>query len=149
MKRIVLLLLTVSITWITDAQILITDSSLYYTQNFDGLDTITSTANASSKLPVGWSVFEFAGNSSAGSRVDQKYLANNGSSSTGDTYSYGTTGSLERALGSVVSSSISTQYGARFVNNTGGTITSFTIRYRGEQWRMGATGRANKDSLRF
>lgn len=66
------------------------------------------------------------------------YNSGNGGSNAGALYSFGSTGSPDRALGSIGSGSTGTVfYGARFVNNTGSTITSLKICYKGEQWRNG------------
>lgn len=66
------------------------------------------------------------------------YNSGNGGSNAGALYSFGSTGSPDRALGSIGSGSTGTVfYGARFVNNTGSTITSLKISYKGEQWRNG------------
>lgn len=76
------------------------------------------------------------------------YNAANGSSNAGALYSFGSTGSTERALGSVGSGSTGTIfYGARFKNNTGTTITSLKISYTGEQWRNG--GNASAQTVNF
>ncbi len=66
------------------------------------------------------------------------YNSGNGGSNAGALYSFGSTGSPDRSLGSIGSGSTGTiYYGARFVNNTGGPITSLKISYNGEQWRNG------------
>lgn len=66
------------------------------------------------------------------------YNAGNGGSNAGALYSFGATGSADRALGSIGSGSTGTVlYGARFVNNTGGAVTSLKVAYKGEQWRNG------------
>jgi len=71
------------------------------------------------------------------------YNAGTGSSNTGALYSFGVAGVnpvTDRALGSVGSSGTGTVYwAARFVNNTGATITSLDISYIGEQWRTGGS----------
>ena len=66
------------------------------------------------------------------------YNSGDGSSNAGALYSFGTTGSTERALGSVGSGSTGTVfYGVRMKNNTGTTITALKVTYTGEQWRNG------------
>lgn len=148
MKKIALLFAACCAGFAGHAQISITGGSLTYTQNFDALDTaVYSTGNpGSANLPSGWAVFEYG---TSTTRANNLYVGENGASNTGDTYSYGTLGTTERALGSLASGSVASHYGAKFVNNTGAPITGFAIRYRGEQWRMGSTGRTNMDSLRF
>ena len=53
-------------------------------------------------------------------------------------FSYGTAASTERALGSRATSNFGGNdpvvYGVRLVNNSGSTLTRFTVLYAGEQW---------------
>lgn len=144
MKKIALLLCGIVVGTGAMAQIPVTGSSLTYMQDFNGLD-ITSTN--SSNLPSGWEIFEYG----TSANVNNQYKGDAGTSNGGDTYSYGSAGAAERALGSLASNTLSTQYGAKFINNTGTTITSLTISYQGEQWRFGgsAAPRVDNDSLRF
>ncbi len=75
------------------------------------------------------------------------YNAGTGSLPNGALYSLGTAGA-ERALGSVASGTTNEIYfGVRFVNNTGGTITSLDLSYVGEQWRNG--GNTTAQTLDF
>ena len=113
-----------------------------YSQNFDTLsNTAGSTTNTA--LPTGWQLTESGG----GARDNEQYAVDTGSSNTGDTYSYGSAGSTERAFGSLRSGTLISIFGACFTNNTGGTISSLAIAYTGEQWRLGTAARA--DSLGF
>jgi hypothetical protein len=84
-----------------------------------------------------------------GARDNEQYAVDYGNSSTGDTYSYGSAGSAERALGCLQSGTLIPIIGAKFTNNTGRTITSIYIAYYGEQWRSGNTGAARDDRLDF
>lgn len=106
------------------------------TQNFDGLSN-TGINNAwvqSITLP-GWYLRNTNGNANVAS-----YFADDGSTATGRIYSYGTTNSNERALGSVSSSTSGGQYYfLRLINQTGQTVTNFKITYTGEQWRRAST----------
>ncbi len=97
-----------------------------YIQDFDSLANTGSTGDV---LPLGWLFFE------TGSNANTTYGINNGSLSTGNTYSYGATDSSERAFGTLASGSLESTIGARFVNTTGSTITGLNINYVGEQWR--------------
>ena len=112
-----------------------------YTQDFD---TLASSGTANTAVPTGW---EF---SESGTNANTAYRAGTGSDNTGDTYSFGATGSSERAFGGLRSGSLVPLIGAQLTNNTGGTITSLDIAYTGEQWRLGqnTTGRA-ADRLDF
>lgn len=98
-----------------------------YSQDFDGLAS-TGTGlpwNDNATIP-GWYA----------SRV--VYNSGTGSSNAGALYSFGSTGSTDRALGSVGSGSTGTIfYGIRLQNNTGGPITALKVTYTGEQWRNG------------
>ncbi len=112
-----------------------------YNQNFDGLAT-TGTSNTS--LPTGWTILE----SGRSSRVNQQYAAGTGSSSTGDTYSFGSVASTERAFGELSSGTIDVTIGIQFQNNTGGTVGKLVIQYQCEQWRRG-TAANGTDRLDF
>ena len=102
-------------------------------ENFDTL------ANAAgSVVPPGWQFVE------TGTSANTTYGAGTGSSTTGNTYSFGATGSTERALGSVRTSGVASTFGVYVTNATGGTITEFTIQFTGEQWRLGALGRVDQ-----
>ncbi len=113
-----------------------------YTQDFNTLAT-TGTTNV---LNVdGWVLTEAGG----GGRDNEQYAADTGSSNTGDIYSYGASGSTDRALGSLQSGTLIPTLGAGFTNNTGQTITSLEISYTGEQWRLGTTGRADQLDFQY
>ncbi|HXH98292.1 MAG TPA: multicopper oxidase domain-containing protein [Gaiellaceae bacterium] len=117
-----------------------------YTQDFNSL---ASTGSATT-LPPGWHLFE-----TGSGTPDSSYTADDGSSTAGDTYSYGpssgsSTTRAERALGSLRTSSVASTFGAAFTNTTGGTITSLAISYTGERWRKGQNGGStNNDRLDF
>lgn len=120
----------------------LTVSGTPYTQNFDTLvNTAGTTTNAFTLN--GWFLDETGG----GARDNEQYAVDTGGSNTGDTYSYGSTGATDRALGALRSGTLIPNFGANFVNNTGGTITTLDIAYRGEQWRLGTAARS--DTLTF
>lgn len=120
----------------TAAQCVSLASTAAYSENFDSL---ASAGTGTIPPPVGFSLAETGG--------DNAYTASNGTSSAQDTYSYGGTGSTERALGSQTGGTITPiRYGGCFTNNTGLTLGSFTVQYAGEQWRAGT---AASDSLVF
>lgn len=110
----------------------ITDLVVPYFQNFD---TLASSGSGHTLLPTGWVIHE------SGANADGKYTAGTGSSNVGDTYSFGGSGSTERALGGLRSANLIPMFGAQFRNDTGQVITAFTLSYWGEQWRLGAAGR--------
>ena len=124
----VLLFMNTQVTW---GQISITGtgSGNTYSQNFNSL----ASTGTSSAVPAGW-IFEETGVGS-----DMNYEADNGSSSIGNTYSYGITSAPDRALGILRSGSdVVPAIGVSFTNNTGGLITELVVSYTGEQWRLGA-----------
>ena len=142
MKKIYALFFTCSVLFMYQSQGQISLTSGSYTQNFNTLATTGTTNNLTI---TGWVLNETGG----GARDNEQYAADNGSSNSGDTYSYGAAGNTERALGSLRSGSLASQFGAFFTNNTGATITSLTISYMGEQWRLGATGRADRLDFQY
>jgi hypothetical protein len=107
-----------------------------YSENFNTLGN----TGTSGVVPTGWTFNETL------SGANTTYTAGTGSSPTGDTYSFGTT-AADRAFGGLQSGTLNPAIGFYFINNTGSTITSLSISYIGEQWRLGATGRW--DSLNF
>lgn len=115
-----------------------------YSQNFN---TLSSTAGSTTNnlTITGWYLTETGG----GARDNEQYAVDTGGSNTGDTYSYGSSGNSERALGGLQSGSLIPTFGAAFTNNTGSSITQLEISYVGEQWRLGATGRADRIDFQY
>jgi predicted extracellular nuclease len=112
-----------------------------YAQNFD---TLANTGTANTALPTGWDLAE----SGTSSRNNAAYAASTGSDNAGDVYSFGAAGNTERAFGMVQSGSLLPTIGASFTNDTGVTVTTLSISYTGEQWRLGTSGRGS-DRLDF
>mgnify|MGYP002780412015 FL=1 len=108
-----------------------------YTQDFDAL----ASSGTSSALPAGWLLSE------SGTGANALYSAGTGSLAAGDTYSFGSGGSGERAFGGLQSGSVNPTIGACFTNATGATITTLQVAYTGEQWRSGNTAAARDDRL--
>lgn len=84
----------------------------------------------------GWYIANILdGTTSAAFRVDD------GTSTAGGAFSYGTAGAPDRALGSLASTSTAPsntpRLGALVTNNTGRTLHSVTITFDAEQWRAG------------
>lgn len=120
-------------------------NSLPMAGTFDFMDVGLSNVKGPTQLPAspvnatnatGWSVYARVG-SPMQLRID------NGSSTTASAYSYGSVAGMDRALGSLGGSHIA-NLGWRLINNTGQTITQFTLTYRGEQWRNGGSLNVNK-----
>lgn len=116
------------------APISLTATGTAYTQDFD---TLASTGT-SSTLPLGWEIAE------SGSNANTIFTAGTGSSTAGDTYSFGNAGTTDRALGGLRSGTLTPVFGVGFTNMTGSALTSLLIAYTGEQWRLGTTGRADR-----
>ncbi|MFZ2359983.1 MAG: hypothetical protein WA040_11635, partial [Anaerolineae bacterium] len=119
------------------AAIVLTGST--YTQDFDTL----ANSSTSSATPTGWAFSE------TGANANTTYTAGTGSSSTGDTYSFGSDSAVERAFGGLRSGSLVPIIGAEFTNGTGVTITSIGIAFNCEQWRIGFANRNAADRLDF
>ena len=143
MRRLINLLAMIAVSFVVGTtalgQISLTTGTPY-NQNFDSL----ASSGTSSTVPPSWAFLE------AGSGANSTYTAGTGSSTAGDTYSFGVAGVNavgDRALGSLTSGTVTPiHYGANFQNDTGITITALTIQYIGEQWR---TANATTDKLDF
>ncbi|MFN5418456.1 MAG: hypothetical protein ACK5B9_15465 [Flavobacteriia bacterium] len=109
------------------------------TQNFNTL----ANSGTSSTLPTAWVLTE------SGTGANTTYTAGTGSGTAGDSYSFGASGSSDRALGGLQSGSVIPSIGASFTNNTSSLIISLLISYTGEQWRLGATGRNDKLDFQY
>lgn len=114
-----------------------------YAQNFDSLAS-SGTVNPWTNnvtLP-GWYISK---TTSPGTVTN--YAASTGADNGGAIYSFGDSGSGERALGSLASGTPGNfACGVRFVNNTASAQTNFTISYTGEEWRVAS---ANLQKLAF
>jgi|GEM_PF-1303324 len=111
-----------------------------YSQDFN---TLASSGTTGSAVPAGWLFVE------GGSSGNATYGIDNGGSNTGNTYSYGTTSSNDRAFGGLRSGNLIPTIGGYFVNNTGSTISELTISYTGEQWRLGVLSRADRLDFQY
>lgn len=128
------------VTATATAQFSITSTTTTYTQNFIGL---RATSGTSTSLPTGWRLLE------TGTNANTSYATDAGSSTTANTYSYGTGTNTDRALGGLRSSSLIPSFGFQVRNRTGQTITSLTITYNGEQWRCGTAGRTDQLDFQY
>jgi hypothetical protein len=122
----------------------ITDLSFTYSQNFDSLaNTGTGNAFANNSTLPGWSLLR----QPAPGTAIASYNAGTGSSNAGAIYSFGATGSTDRALGGVASGgavfgspsagSVAAWIAVAFINNTTNGLASITVGFDGEQWRDG------------
>ncbi len=124
-----------------------------YTQNFDTLPSsgtfaytgagpfALDAAPVSASGLAGWSFAKYAGTG-----ANAIFQVNPGSGNSGAVYSYGAASAADRALGSLGSGSTISRFGIALRNDTGGTITQFTLNYTGEQWRRGS---ASANTLAF
>lgn len=122
------------------AQVSISALSTPYTQDFNTLINSSSASFVSNSTIAGW----YHARTGTGDLI----IAGTGSSNSGGLYSFGASGSSERALGSVGSGNGAVGnlwWGVRLVNNTGATITSLSISYTGEQWRNSAAAAQTVD----
>ena len=93
-------------------------------------------SGSSSTLPDGWLLSE------SGSGADSFYTASDGSSSVGDTYSFGTY--MNRTLGGLRSGSFATTFGVCFKNNMTSPLRYYSFGYVGRKWRAGETAGGDK-----
>src|SRR5262249_41228466 len=119
-------------------------SGSVYTQDFNTLSNTAGSTTNNLTLP-GWFIAE----SGTSARVNNQYAVDTGSSNTGDIYSYGAAGSSDRALGTLLSGTITPVIGACFTNNTGSNITALTIQYTGKQFRVGAANRTDRIDFQY
>jgi len=125
-----------------DAQILMSGGT--YAQNFDSLAN-SGTANSwtDNSTLTGWYASK-----SISTNIVTAYRADTGGGNAGALYSYGGSGSAERALGSIASGTPGNfAYGVRFTNDSGSAQGNLTVSYTGEQWRNG--GNTNAQKLAF
>ena len=122
-----------------------------YTQTFDTLPasgTFTLAGNGPFALdgaPInasglaGWSLVKYAGTG-----ANAIFLVGTGTNNAGGVYSFGAAANPDRALGSLGSGGVISRVGVAFANNSGVTITQFTLSYTGEQWRHAGATTPNK-----
>jgi len=114
-----------------------------YAQNFDLLANSGSPGWTDNSTLPGWYISKAGGTSGNGQVT--AYSTGNGSSGTGAIYSFGASGSTERALGSIASGTPGNfAYGVRFTNDTGSAQSNITVSCTGEQWRNGGNTSAQK-----
>lgn len=111
------------------------------TESFDSL----AATGTSATVPAG-ARFDETGTSA---NANGSYTAGTGSSNAGDVYSFGAVGATDRALGELRSGTLAPTLGYVYTNGTGATITSLSVAYTGEQWRLGAVNRSTHDRLDF
>lgn len=121
-----------------------------YIQDFDGLPA-TGSFSLNGKGPFflsggpfhavhlnGWQIWQ-----NGGSGKNAAFLPGSGSSTGQGMYSLGTSGSSERALGSLSSGTGMYAFGLILTNQTDTLLTTCTIHFTAEQWRKGGSGNLN------
>ena len=125
-----------------------------YTQNFDSLPK-SGSFTLSGKGPInlngspingiplaGWQLFMTGGSNSSAT-----FGISTGSSTGNAVYSFGSSGTTDRALGSLSSGTGIYAIGVILTNNTGAILNNFTVNFIAEQWRKG--GSTNKNTWAF
>ncbi len=127
-----------------------------YTQNFDGMPSSGSFVlagkgpfnlfapplNASNM--VGWQMLMHSG-----TNTNAVFAPGTGSSTGNGVYSLGSSGSGERALGSLSSSTGAYAFGLILTNQTDQILNYFSITYKAEQWRKGGSTNKNNWTFRY
>lgn len=112
------------------AQVSLNALDVASSQSFDTLPSSGSATWVNNSTIPGW----YYARTGTGTTI----VADSGSGTGGNLYSYGSPAASDRALGSVGSGGTAAGnffWGVRLQNNTGGTITSLDVSYHGEQWR--------------
>lgn len=124
------------------AQVLMTGPGSY-TQDFNSLANTGTGITWSDNVTVpNW----YAQRTGTGTTYD----ASTGSSNAGRLYSFGATLDPDRALGSVGSGTVGNfAFGLQMQNTSGGSLGSFNVSYRMEQWRDGGATTPSPQSLTF
>lgn len=127
---------------------------LVYTQDFNTLPSVGPATWANNTTLANWSAYGsgIAGVATArdGGTVNPIMNVDTGTSTAGGIHSYGATGSLERALGSIGSGGVTAgdiTFCVVLQNTTTDDLYDFTLSYDGEQWRQAGnttTGTTNK-----
>lgn len=154
-----------------NAAVLYSTSGSTYSQNFDSLPntpqntslgnsptgwTDDNAAPGSGNFSIpGWYVWHPSPLTEGGFNGNQRIRIGAGTVNTGAMMSFGTSGSTERSLGGLASNTLgsagtaSNYIGLRLTNNTGTTLTQFTLEFDGEQWRDGGNTTPVAQSLLF
>ena len=142
MKKLYFFILSMAALQITFAQtVSITNLASPYQQDFNTL----ANTGSSALLPTGWLLSETGTSLNA----NGQYTAGDGTANAGDAYSFGPAGNTERAFGGLQSGSLNPTVGVGFTNNSGSTITSLTLTYFGEQWRLGTLSRVDRMDFQY
>ncbi len=107
-----------------------------YAQSFDSL----AASGSANVWTDNFTLSAWYVSKSASPNLVTNYLANAGSITTGSLYSFGASGSGNRALGLLVSSGVGNlALGLRFTNDTSSAQSNILISFTAEQWRSANT----------
>jgi hypothetical protein len=125
---------------VASAAYIFTGSNPSITENFDALAASTGlipfTVASQVAVPnTGFDVTKLAGSGTANANL----LVDTGAASSGALYSYGATGSGDRALGLVASGTNILGYGFVLTNNSSDVISTISLSFKGEVWRTSTT----------
>lgn len=120
--------------------IILTNAVPTYSQDFDTLANSGATGTA---LPADWQFAE------SGTAANTTYGIGTGSSTTGNTYSFGLANDGDRAFGGLRSGTLVPVFGASFQNGGTTSLLDLDISYFGEQWRVGAANRLDQLDFQF
>jgi len=114
-----------------------------YTQDFNSLPSASNGTWADDSTLAGW----FSSRTGTASSV---LVVGTGSSNSGGLYSFGSSASPDRALGSVGSGTPKNIFlGVQFQNNSSAAATITTFSYTGEQWRDGGASTPASQTVSF
>lgn len=118
-----------------------------YVQDFN---TLISTDGDSATYVDETTIAGWIVNSDSMDNNSDIYVAEDGSSTSGQVYSFGADGNSDRALGYLGSGS-NDYFNAviRLVNDTGSTVNQISLSFVGEQWRSGGNTSDNNNAIVF
>lgn len=126
------------------AQVVLTRDMQHYSQDFNSLPiSVTGVWENGKQYIPGWTLNRTSSTTTL--------LTGTGSSNAGGLYSFGPSGSTDRALGAISSATATVgqfAWGLLIQNNTGSPITSLSISFTGEQWRS-ASKTAGRQATTF
>ncbi len=102
----------------------------------------TTTPGTGQYSLLGWYLYHPLAAAEGGANGHQRFRIIYAPGNVGSFYSFGSSGSSDRALGSIGANTLAVDGGAMYIglrlhNDTGLTLDSFTLGYTGEQWRNG------------
>jgi hypothetical protein len=137
------------------AALVVGSSGQLFIESFDSLASTAGGAWTNDSTLAGWSLFA----QPAPGTAITTYNVGDGVSNAGSFYSFGTTGSSDRALGGVgsggayfgtpLSGAVAGWIAVALTNNTGTTLDGFSVSFSGEQWRNGGNTSGQTMALQY